>query len=218
MNQRFAARLAGFLFLWLIVTGVAGMMLIGNVTGSGTFAEKAARVVASEHLYRLGLCLELIETISALVLGFALYVVLKPVDDALARFGVAWRVAESILGAVGITLGFLKLRVYTAGLSEGLLDALRRTGQASTSIGAIFFSIGSLVFFYLFWKSPYIPRWLSGLGIVASLIVACMCFGLLIFPEHGSRLQYGWAPMAVAEVVTGIWLMVGKRFQRELLP
>jgi hypothetical protein len=38
--------------------------------------------------------------------------------------------------------------------------------------------------------------------------VSLICFGSLIFPEYSAKLQYGWAPMAVAEVVTGIWLMV----------
>jgi len=35
-----------------------------------------------------------------------------------------------------------------------------------------------------------------------------MCFGTLVFPGSAGVLQYGWAPMAVAEVTTGIWLMV----------
>jgi len=30
----------------------------------------------------------------------------------------------------------------------------------------------------------------------------------LIFPEHAAKLMYGWAPMAIAEVTTGIWLML----------
>ena len=35
-----------------------------------------------------------------------------------------------------------------------------------------------------------------------------MCFASLIFPEHAGTLQYGWAPMAIAEVTTGFWLML----------
>jgi hypothetical protein len=38
--------------------------------------------------------------------------------------------------------------------------------------------------------------------------VTIICFGSLIFPEHAPMLQYGWAPMAIAEVTTGIWLML----------
>ena len=40
------------------------------------------------------------------------------------------------------------------------------------------------------------------------IIVTIMCFGSPIFPEHAATIQYGWAPMAIAEVTTGIWLML----------
>jgi hypothetical protein len=72
-TQRTYARVAGFLFLWLIITGLAGMLTISHIVGSGTFAETAKRVVASERLYRAALSGELIETLSALLLAFALY-------------------------------------------------------------------------------------------------------------------------------------------------
>lgn len=45
-------------------------------------------------------------------------------------------------------------------------------------------------------------------GVFASVEVTLMCFGSLIFPEHAGILQYGWAPMAISEVTTGIWLML----------
>jgi hypothetical protein len=44
--------------------------------------------------------------------------------------------------------------------------------------------------------------------VVASAIVTIICFASLIFPEHAATLQYGWAPMAIAEVATGFWLML----------
>jgi hypothetical protein len=37
--------------------------------------------------------------------------------------------------------------------------------------------------------------------------VTIICFGDLIFPERAAMFRYGWAPMAIAEVVTGFWLM-----------
>ena len=43
-TQRMYARLAGFLFLWLIITGLAGMLTISHIVRSGTFAETAKRV------------------------------------------------------------------------------------------------------------------------------------------------------------------------------
>lgn len=217
-KQRIYARLAGFLFLWLIITGLAGMLMISRIVGSGAFAETASRVVASEHIYRAALASELIETLSALLLAFALYVVLKPVDELLARLAMYWRFGESFIGGVGVMAGFVKLRLYSspqsiealgAGQSQALLDLTRHAGFAEYNIAAISFSLGSILFFYLFYKSRYIPRSLSAFGVLASALVTIICFGGLIFPEYGAILQYGWAPIAIAEVVTGFWLMFG---------
>src|SRR3954469_15558740 len=215
-TQRIYARLAGFLFLWLIITGVAGLFIGSQIRGSGTFIETAKRVVESEHLYRLALSMELIETLSAALLAFALYVTLKPVDKLLAQFAMYCRLGESFIGAAAMIFSFFRLGLYTSApsaaalgpdQSQALLGLTRTAGSASVNISAIFFSIGSMLFFYLFFKSGYIPKLLSGFGVFASVVVTVMCFASLIFPEYAARLQYGWAPMAIAEVTTGFWLM-----------
>jgi hypothetical protein len=215
-TQRICARLAGFLFLWLIITGLAGMLITSRIVGSGTFAERAQRVVASEHLYRVALSSELSETLSALLLAFALYVTLKPVNKLLAQLAMYWRFAESFIGCVGVVFGFVRLHLYAsapptgvgADQAQALVDLTRHVGNATYNIGALCFSIGSILFFYLFFKSRYIPKLLSAFGVFASAIVTLLCFGTLIFPEYAGTLQYGWAPMAIAEVTTGIWLMI----------
>jgi hypothetical protein len=212
-TQRRYARLAGFLFLWLIITGLAGMMLNEHIAGSGTFAETAKRIAASERLYRLGLLSELTETLSALLLGFALYATLKPIDKLLAQLAMYWRMAESLIGAVGVIFGFVALRAYTstqpADQAQTIVALTHYLGSGTYNVGALCFSIGSTIFFYLFFKSRYIPAWLSGLGVFASVVVTILCVGTLLFPEYKSTLNYGWMPMAVAEIVTGFWLMFG---------
>jgi len=165
-TQRLCARVAGFLFLWLILTGLAGSLTTSHIVGSGTFAETARRVAASEHLYRLALCSELIETLSVVLLAFALYITLKPVDKLLAQTAMYWRLGESFIGGVGMIFGFVRLRLYTspqsiaalgADQSQALVGLTRQAGVAEYNISAIFFSIGSILFFYLFFKSRYIP-------------------------------------------------------------
>ena len=220
------ARLSGFLFLWLIITGLAGLLTESRIIGSGDFATVAKRVVASEHLYRLALVSALIETMSATLLAFSLYVTLKPVNALLAQLAMYFRLGESIIGGASMMFSFFKLRIYTsseslqafgAGQPQALLDLTRAAGFASYNVSALFFSIGSILFFYLFLKSRYIPRALSAFGVFASALVTIICFGSLIFPEYSRQLQYGWAPMAIAEVTTGFWLMFGVKINRSEL-
>src|SRR3979490_1784766 len=120
-TQRIYARVAGFLFLWLIITGLAGELTISHIVGSGTFAETAKRVLASEHLYRVALSSELVETLSAVLLAFALYVTLKAVNTLLAQIAMYWRLGESFIRSVGMIVGFLRLHLYSSPPSIGAL-------------------------------------------------------------------------------------------------
>jgi Domain of unknown function (DUF4386) len=210
MTQRGYARLAGFLFLWLIATGLAEAITLSRIVGSGTFAEQAARVAASQRLYRIALCSGLVETLSVIVLAFALYVTLKPVDRFLAQMAMYWRFLEGFIGAVGVIFAFARLGAYIS-RSEMLVELTRNAGAAVFNIATLSFSIGSALFYYVFFKSRYIPRLLSGFGLFASIVVMVLSFVSLISPEDAATFQYvEWAPMAVAEVGTGLWLMFGK--------
>ena len=209
-SQQFYARLSGFLLLWLIVTGLSGLIITARIAGSGPFAETSKRVAASERLYRVGVVSELIETTSAALLAFSLYVTLKPVDKMLAQLAMYWRLGEAFIGGAGTAFDFAKLGLYTkpTAQSEALLSFMHGFDVASYNITALFFSIGSLLFYCVFFKSTYLPRALSALGILASVIVTIICFGDLLFPEYSGTFKFGWIPMALAEVVTGIWLMI----------
>jgi hypothetical protein len=207
-RQRYA-RLSGFLFLWLIATGLGGAMIVSHVLGSGSVSEVAQRAAASEHLYRLGLAIELLEPLGALMLGFALYATLRSVDRLIAAMALCWRAAEAVIGLVGMTFAYARLRLYLSDQpTQGLIDLTRGAGSATHNIAVLCFSIGSLLFFWLFWRSRTIPRILSGIGLLASVLVMIIGFAGLLAPEWNGILQYGWAPMAVAEGGAGLWLLV----------
>ncbi len=216
-TQRRYARIAGFVYLWLIVTDGAGLLTIPRIIGSGTFAEAAARVAASQHLFGIALSSELIESLSTVLLAFALYVTLKPVNQLLAQVAMYWRLGEAFIGGAMSVSGFLTLHLYlsspansglTAGQLQALVALMGHAGFVAFNISAIFFSISSTLFFYLFLKSRYIPKILSAFGVFASVMVTIVCFATLIFPEHAGALQYGWAPIFFTEVGTGFWLML----------
>jgi ABC-type spermidine/putrescine transport system permease subunit II len=66
-----------------------------------------------------------------------------------------------------------------------------------------------LLFFYLFFKSSYIPRVLSCLGLAATVIWTILYFGSLVFPEQRALFQYiCFPPMALADVITGFYLVL----------
>jgi hypothetical protein len=47
---------------------------------------------------------------------------------------------------------------------------------------------------------------LSAFGVFASVVTLLTSLGNLLFPGYANIIQFGWAPIFIAEIVTGIWL------------
>ena len=215
--QRIWARVAGFTFLFLIALFMGADKLTSVIAGSAGHAEAVTRITAAQHLYRAALSADVIGAIATVVLAVALYATLKPVNPDVARLALCWRLGEATLEGVTCALSFLVVRTYTAphdfaSFDAGQLQAL--VSMIGTFQGSVFyiitafFGFGSTLFFYLFFKSRYLPRLISAFGILASIIVPVMALGHLIAPENAALFQNGWYPIFVAEVVTGLWLLV----------
>lgn len=213
-TQRAYARLAGFMYLFVLATSITGLIVTSSVATGPGFAERSAQIVASESLFRVGLVLALVGSLSTVLLAVALYVTVRPVDKNLALVGLLFRVCESAIGATGLALSFgiLQLRSATAAgdaFAVGEWQALFNVfnGAATTEVAAIFFSVGSIVFFYLLLRSRYIPRVLAGVGLVGSAGYAAMWIARLIWPEVSWVAPIASVPILIAEVVGGLWLL-----------
>lgn len=213
--QRVYGRIAGFMFLFVTAVHLTGIAIASNMIVPDDFAETAKRIAASEQLYRVALCMELIPSCAAILLAGALYVLLKPVSAHLALFALLWRVASSVLGGVTVLFNFTAVRLYlnadaphAGGFEETLATLMSRGSGVGIQIAAVFFSISSLIFFWLLLRSRYVPRILSLLGILASILFPIVSFGILIVPAQAATLQFGWAPTLAAETLTGLWLLL----------
>jgi len=155
--QRTAAGIAGFLYLFLMATGVfAELYARGSLIVPGNAAATAANIAASERLFRLGTVSDLITFAGDAILVWALYVVLKPVNRNVATFDTQQLQALA--------------RVFIGVQADGY------------RIGIEFFGLGSAVFGYLWLQSRYIPRGLAVLGVVGSLVaVVVVSFALGIW-------------------------------------
>jgi hypothetical protein len=109
--QRTYTRLAGILMLGAIVIAIGGGAILSDIAGNGNFAETAARIGASERLYRLALSSVLIVTLSSTLLAFALYVTLKPVNSLLAQLGMIFTLGDSFLALIVRMCSFVRLHL-----------------------------------------------------------------------------------------------------------
>ena len=216
--QQKAARIAGFLYLFTLVTAnfaefyTRGRLIVGDAT------QTARNIEASERLFRLGAVSNLVTFAGCVPLLWALYVVLKPVHKNVALLAAFWRLAECAIFAIVLLNDFLTLRLLSgAGYLEAF-DARQRQAlaylfaglhDAGYLIGLVFYGLGSTVFAYLFYKSRYIPRWLSGLGVLGSSALAIITLAIMVFP-HLARVvvPFYFLPSFAFEVILGLWLVI----------
>ena len=138
-------------------------------------------------------------------------------NKRLAQLALWARLGEAIIVGAVLVFRFAALRLYAAAQTAGplqddqlqvLISFAGRAYGCGVQIWLMFCGLGSTLFFYLFYKSRYIPRPLAAFGVFASVMVLIVSFSILNFPKYAGTLQYGWAPSFLAEVTTGFWLMI----------
>jgi lipoprotein signal peptidase len=221
------ARLAGFMYLFLIAVYLLGVMIASRFEVPGNIAETAHRVVENELLFRFGLALGSLNALCAVILAVSLYVAVRMIDKNLALLALAFELVYAAVGAVSnlIDYAFLKqqLDAYSSGILDGKqLSALANLHSfldaAALNIACILYGAGSILFFYLFLKAKTIPRILAAWGLFGSVLVPFTGFASIIFPHPSKLLQLGWLPIFVAEITVGLWLLfkgVNLRLQRD---
>jgi hypothetical protein len=101
------------------------------------------------------------------------------------------------------------LRKYKLSMALGFVGgplAVRNWGYGM--VAPIVFSIGSLMFYYLLYKSKLLPRWLSGWGLIGATLFLASAFLPLLSYVPSSTLVFLHLPGAVNQMVLAVWLIV----------
>ncbi len=193
---------------------------------AGDAAATAQNLAVHGTLYRIGIANNVVTFALDVVLIWALYVLLKPVNQGLALLAVLFRMVETALALAAIAQAFSAMQFVTdapAGpaFAPGPVQAVTAMhyGYASTfTVVAIFLGLGSTVFNVLLFRSRYIPRLLSAWGVFASLVLIASQFAVIVAPSVESTIiPAAFAPIVIDEIALGLWLLlVGAKIpQRE---
>lgn len=212
-SNRYAPRVAGFSFLFLIATVLASGWLWGKVHTANGISDTLASIGENAARVRISLLLSIVAGITTLVLAAMLHAIVAHEDRNLAILALSCRAVEGGLYAVGVlaTLALLSLSpdhrgdASSAGVLAGQLIDLRQT---STNIGATFFAAGSTLYSYLLFKARSIPVPLSLTGLIGSLIILVGEPWQTAFGRRASSPPAViWIPIFVFEISTGVWLL-----------
>ncbi len=208
------ARLAGALLLTATVAALVSTGLLNPILNSSRYL---AKIASHQDRVVLGTFFQLIAAFASAGIAISLYPVLRPHGEGLALGAVGFRVIEGalyVVSAIGVLL-LLKLGqdVGVAGRAPGsqTTGALLRTLRDQSSLtGVMAFCIGASMYYYVFYRSSLIPRWLSGWGL-AGTALALVAAVLVLFRATGymSTTQVVLSiPIGVNELVFAVWLIL----------
>lgn len=219
ISKKRYARLAGWLYLTVIASGVFAQFFVRNtLIVAGDAAATASNIIQSETLFRLGFASDLLMPIAYFFLPLALYQVLKDINKGAAKIMVL-----SVAVAVAILcinmLNQLAALLLVSG--EGYGEAANTAQSGSLTmfflemhkngymIAQIFFGLWLLPLGYLVYKSGYFPKFIGLLLMIGSFGFLCDLFVYFIFPQASGTLSPLFtAPATIGEFSLCLWLLI----------
>ena len=215
-TNRMLAVVAGVLFIIATVADLISRVVLVQPILSAPV--DLAKVSANEDQVLIGALFLFIGAAAATGIAIALYPVLRKYNEVLALGSVGFRLIEGALyiGIVVCLLMLVTLSGEFASAGAAASSAYEVPGvllmAARDSLGEVAvlaFGLGGLMYYWVFYQSRLVPRWLSAWGLVA--IASLMLSGLLVmfgFIEPLSPPQVILAlPIFLQEMVLAVWLI-----------
>lgn len=205
------ARLAGLLYLVIIVAGVGSEGAVrSGIPVPGDAAATAANLVAQEGPFRLSILADVVMALADVGLGAALLVLLWRAGPGLAIAATAFRLAQAAV--LGLNLAFLVAALPLAhgvtGLqgSEALASLALHLHGVGYDLGLFFFGVNSVLTGALLYRGGA-PR-LVALGLATAGVVYLVGSTLTVAaPDTSDGFAIAYVVPLVAELAMAVWLL-----------
>jgi hypothetical protein len=213
-----SARIAGAVYLSMIITGPFSLIYIPNkLIVQGNATATAANVIAHDTLFRFGIVAGLFGQVLFICLAIALYRLLGEVNKTWAGLMVGFVLVSAAVGFLN-ELNNLGARILFRGgefltvFDKEQLDALgmlfvRLHGQGNV-IAEIFWGVWLFPFGILVFRSGFLPRSI-GVWLVIN------CFGYLVlsmtalfFPAYNDKAFLYLQPVFFGELAIMLYLLI----------
>lgn len=211
---RAQARLAGALYLLIIILGLTGELAIRSalVVPEDPLAT-AANILAAEWPFRLAFAFDAAMALSDAVLAVLLYVILRPAGAALALAAMVLRLIQTAILAANLLNQHAALLILTGdrpelAAPEALAFLFLDLHAHGYDLGLIFFGASSLALGALIFRSGYLPRVLGILIAGAGAVYLAGSGIRFLAPGYSDAFMAAYLLPVVAETALAIWLLL----------
>jgi len=210
------ARIAGVLFIIATVASLLSLPFIAPINASNYLVD----VSANGNQVTIGALLLFIGAAASAGIAISLYPILKKYNQGLALGAVGFRLIEGMLGIVGVIclllLTTLSQEFVKAGAPDssyfqtsGVLIVAVRDWMGNVA-GLLAFGLGALMYYYIFFQTKLVPRWLSGWGLIGTIliiVISMLVMFRVIAPMSTTQIVLA-VPIGLQEMVLAVWLIV----------
>jgi hypothetical protein len=211
------ARIVGALFITATAAAtVSGAFLLPILEAP----DYLVRVSAHEGQVMMGALFYFIMAAAGASIAIPMYPILKKHHEGLALGAVGFRLIEGAIFMVGVFCVLLLVKV-----SEGFVQAGAPDGSHYQTLGELLvagytvaqavvpgvfaFSLGALMYYWIFYQSRLVPRWLSVWGLVGvTLGIANGLYDMFGGIPNETIAIVLDLPIFVQEMVLAVWLIV----------
>ena len=207
------SRLLGAAFLLqAVASAVWVIILLEPLITPNNIVASMTDIASNALQMRASIVVTMITAIGIVMIGVLMYVILKKQNKNIAIVAMGLYLLEAAILAASRIPAFALLRISQASVIEGhpaYLQTLGNLFYESSDFGdwlhMLPFALGATLFYYLFFKSGYIPRALSLFGLIAaSLALIGTPFVLLGYDVP----MIVFLPNLPFELTIGVWLIV----------
>lgn len=215
ISLRTAAVIAGIgLLIMAIAAPFAELFVYPRLVVPGNAVETVNNILANETLFRAGILGYLIAFICDVLVAWALYILLKPVNENLSLLTAWFRLVYAVIAFVALlnlvtVSGLLSASDPLAGSQPDQLYAQvmfsLTTFRSHWNFGSLFFGIHLGLLGYVVFRSNYIPRIIGILLIIAGLGYLLSNLEPFLFPNANlDFVEYTF----YGELIFMLWLLI----------
>lgn len=218
MSLRNTARLAGFLYLILAVTGFYVFMFVQPKLISGTDAAATARsMLANEFLFRMSKAAGVVTSFLFVIIVLLLYRLLKQVNQHQAKLMVALVIVALPVAFTGDALEVTALNIFKGNIlksvppeqAQDMGMTMIKISQYAAQMLTVYWGLWLMPLGWLVYKSGFIPRIFGVLLIINGLGYIIHCFTFILFPEQlKTVLKFIFPTYFIGEIPFILWLLI----------
>jgi hypothetical protein len=209
-----AARVAGLMFLMMVVTGLFAELYFRQKLFSPDAAETASRILQNTLLFRAGILSDIVMSLAYLLTALMLYRLLRSVDEDKARLMVLFAAAGSVILMVNVLnelMPLLYATAQTSALSAAQMNELSALSFAAYNngymIGQVFFALWVLPLGQLIYRSKCIPK-VFGVLFIVEAVCGLLSVAAHFLLDNATIANLLLLPCTVAEFAFLFWLLI----------